>query len=166
MHSTAPIQLNISPIYDDVWGRAPRYPAAPKAMPLALPVGERWRPLMAMLASQAWGASLDALDLARLEFKCKDHQVKRCQVVNTSSFKYRLHFDKDGYLILHNLQEGRNPSLPDHIGVHRLVCWWAWGPPPSQDFNECCHFACDKPLCLNPRHLRWVGWPYPPMAWL
>ena len=50
------------------------------------------------------------------------------------------------------------PALAHHptptpCAVHRLVCWYAWGPPP-EGRPEACHFCCDVKECVNPRHLR------------
>lgn len=65
-----------------------------------------------------------------------------------------------------------------HINVHRLICWWAHGSPPSDEETLACHVTCGNKLCLNPHHIQWgsiadnayhrsrhadrrAGWPIP-----
>lgn len=37
--------------------------------------------------------------------------------------------------------------------VHRIVCFLFHGPPPKLAPNAI--HSCDRPLCCNPKHLRW-----------
>lgn len=44
---------------------------------------------------------------------------------------------------------------PRHYGVHRLVCEWVHGPPPSEDM-EATHSCGNGHLsCVTRNHLRW-----------
>jgi len=40
------------------------------------------------------------------------------------------------------------------IGAHRIACERAHGPAPI-DKPFACHYVCGRPVCVNPRHLRW-----------
>lgn len=48
------------------------------------------------------------------------------------------------------------PRTGRRIGVHALICWWAYGAPSSPQ-DTATHFVCDQSRCLNPRHLGWAS---------
>lgn len=46
------------------------------------------------------------------------------------------------------------PQKPRIVGLHELLCTWAWGNRSPGLRLEACHFYCDKADCLAWRHLR------------
>lgn len=50
---------------------------------------------------------------------------------------------------------GRTTWQGREVGVHRLVAWAYYGPPPKGSESFACH-ACDVRNCVSPLHLRWA----------
>lgn len=40
-----------------------------------------------------------------------------------------------------------------HVRVHRLVCFWRHGPPPSPNHHAA--HECGNAACCNPNHISW-----------
>ena len=45
-------------------------------------------------------------------------------------------------------------SANDYTSLARLLCWYGNGAP-RVDKPLACHYYCDNPICLNPKHLSW-----------
>lgn len=50
------------------------------------------------------------------------------------------------FLQLARPRSGRGMTVP------QLICWWAYGKP-HYPYDQATHFVCDRPGCINPRHL-------------
>lgn len=79
----------------------------------------------------------------------QEHQEKWSEDKRKAPWVFR---NKDGYLCI-TIRSPNRAKEPKPVPLHRLVCWWCFGPPIG-DLKVACHFACENKGCLCPRHLR------------
>lgn len=98
---------------------------------------------------------------------CKDKQWAACTLTQQPDSRWLARFSNIPQFVRQEYERSRDlqrkhrtlkayarPNAGRKIQVSRLICWWAYGPPRKGDVAT--HFACDRPRCLNPRHMGWA----------